>query len=146
MKKVAVIGHYAFSFEYLDGQTIKTKIVSNELSKYYGDENVLKIDTHGGKKTLFKAPFQVIRALKNAKNIIILPAQSYGKPHSVKTDDRLQTLSLLSSNLSMTNIIKKHRKLLPAKIKVKNLLKNGLKHLPTGIYNTLKSVIHKTGD
>lgn len=76
MKKVAVIGHYAFGFEYLDGQTIKTKIVSNELSKYYGDDNVLKIDTHGGKKTFFKAPFQVIRALKIAKNIIILPAHN----------------------------------------------------------------------
>ena len=28
MKKVAVIGHYAYSLEYLDGQTIKTKIPS----------------------------------------------------------------------------------------------------------------------
>lgn len=76
----------------------------------------------------------------------IIAAQSYGKPHSVNTDDRLQTLSLLGSNLSMTNIIKKHRQLLPAKTKVKNLLKNGLKHLPAGINNTLKSVIHKIGD
>ena len=31
MKKVAVIGHFAYGLECLDGQTIKTKIVTEEL-------------------------------------------------------------------------------------------------------------------
>ena len=56
MKKVAVIGHYAYGLEYLDGQTIKTKIVTNELCKEYGESEIIQFDTHGGVKTLLKAP------------------------------------------------------------------------------------------
>lgn len=76
MKKVAVIGHYAYGLEYLDGQTIKTKIITNELCKEYGKSEVLQFDTHGRVKTLFKAPLYVWRAMKNAQNIVILPAHN----------------------------------------------------------------------
>ena len=76
MKKVAVIGHFAYGMEYLDGQTIKTKIVTEELQKPLGDEQVGKTDTHGGIKTLFKAPFHAFNALKNSKNVIIFPAHN----------------------------------------------------------------------
>ena len=76
MKKVAVIGHFAYGMEYLDGQTIKTKIVTEELQKQLGDEQVGKTDTHGGIKTLFKAPFHAFNALKNSKNVIIFPAHN----------------------------------------------------------------------
>lgn len=76
MKKVSIIGHYAYGLEYLDGQTIKTKIVTNELCKKYGETEVLQFDTHGGIKTLLKAPIYTWRAMKNADNIIILPAHN----------------------------------------------------------------------
>ena len=76
MKKVSVIGHYAFGLNYLDGQTIKTKIVTNELCKEYGESEVLKFDTHGGAKTLLKAPIYVWKAMKNTQNIIVLPAHN----------------------------------------------------------------------
>ena len=36
MKKVSVIGHFADGLEYLDGQTIKTKVITNELNKEFG--------------------------------------------------------------------------------------------------------------
>ncbi len=74
MKKVAVIGHFAFGLEYLDGQTVKTKIITDELCYRFGDEQVHKFDTHGGIKTLLKAPVQVFQAVRNSDNIIILPA------------------------------------------------------------------------
>lgn len=74
MKKVAVIGHFGFGHEYLDGQTVKTIIITEELCHHFGNNAVLKIDTHGRIKTIFKAPFQIFKALKNSKNIIILPA------------------------------------------------------------------------
>ena len=74
--KVAVIGHFAFGHTCLNGQTIKTKIVTEELQKQLGDDEVLMIDTYGGWKTLLKAPFQVFRALKNSKNILIFPAHN----------------------------------------------------------------------
>lgn len=76
MKKAAVIGHYAYGLEYLDGQTIKTKIVTNELCKAYGKSEILSFDTHGGVKTLLRAPVYVWRAVKNAQNVIILPAHN----------------------------------------------------------------------
>ena len=70
MKKITIIGHFAFGLEYLDGQTVKTKIIADELCRRYGKDQIEKIDTHGGIKILLKAPFQIFHALKNSKNVI----------------------------------------------------------------------------
>ena len=64
MKQVSVIGHFAHGLEYLDGQTIKTKIIANELCNVYGNEDVFRFDTHGGVKILLKAPIYEWIALK----------------------------------------------------------------------------------
>lgn len=74
--KTSVIGHFAFGKTFLDGQTVKTKILTEELQKKLGREQVLIIDTHGGLKTLAKAPFQILFSLKNSRNVIILPARN----------------------------------------------------------------------
>lgn len=76
MKKVAIIGHFGFGNEFLDGQTIKTKIITEELQHQLGRDQVMRIDTHGGWKTLLKAPFQVFDALKNSTNVLIFPAHN----------------------------------------------------------------------
>lgn len=76
MRKVAVIGHFGFGRECLDGQTVKTKIVAQELERRFGETQVLKSDTHGGAKTLLKAPFHVFRALRKCENVVILPAHN----------------------------------------------------------------------
>ena len=76
MKKVSVIGHFAVGREYLNGQTIKTKIVTGELERVLGADQVAIVDTHGGRKNLLKAPFQVFRSLKNSQNVAILPAKN----------------------------------------------------------------------
>ena len=76
MKKAAVIGHFGLGHVFLDGQTVKTKIITNELQRQLGKEQVLTIDTHGGAKTLLKAPVQVLRALKNSENVLIFPAHN----------------------------------------------------------------------
>lgn len=76
MKKVCVIGHFAFGKNYLDGQTVKTKTVTKELDKYYGDDQVLKIDTHGGLKSLPLMVLKMISAFKKCNNIIIFPAHN----------------------------------------------------------------------
>lgn len=73
---VSVIGHFAFGRECLDGQTVKTKIVTDELCRQFGNDEVLKLDTAGGKSTLLKAPFQCLKTLKTAKNVIIFPAHN----------------------------------------------------------------------
>ncbi len=74
--KVSVLGHFGEGANLLNGQTVKTKIITEELQKLLGQEQVLKIDTHGGWKTLLKAPFQVFRALKSSKNVVIFPAHN----------------------------------------------------------------------
>lgn len=74
--KVSVLGHFGAGETLLNGQTVKTKIITEELQRRFGREQVLRIDTHGGWKTLVKAPFQIISALKNSKNILIFPAQN----------------------------------------------------------------------
>ena len=76
MKKMSIIGHFGIGKTLLNGQTIKTKIISDELSNQFGNNDVLKIDTHGGIKSLIKSPFHVFKALRKSKNIIILPAHN----------------------------------------------------------------------
>ena len=74
MKKATVIGHFGFKYKYSDGQTVKTKTITEALESHCGKDQIIKIDTHGGIKTLLKAPFQIFTALKKTENVIILPA------------------------------------------------------------------------
>lgn len=74
--KISVLGHFGEGETLLNGQTVKTKIITNELERQFTKEQVLKIDTHGGAKTLLKAPFQVLKALMKSENVIIFPAQN----------------------------------------------------------------------
>lgn len=74
--KICVIGHLAKGLNLLDGQTVKTKIVTEELQNRFGEEQVLTVDTYGGRKTLFKSPIQTFRALKKSENVIIFPAHN----------------------------------------------------------------------
>ena len=74
MKKAVIIGHFGYGYNYSDGQTIKTKNIYNALTKIYGEEQIKPIDTHGGITSLVKAPFILLKAFFQSKNIIILPA------------------------------------------------------------------------
>lgn len=74
--KVSILGHFGEGVNLLNGQTVKTKIITEELQNQLGQDQVLKIDTHGGWKTFLKAPFQVFRALKNSTNVLIFPAHN----------------------------------------------------------------------
>ncbi len=74
--KVSILGHFGEGENLLNGQTVKTKIITEELQRQLGKNNVLKIDTHGGRKVLLKSPFQVFSALRNGKNTLIFPAHN----------------------------------------------------------------------
>ena len=76
IKSAAVLGHFGHGQNLLNGQTIKTKIVAEELQRQLGEDQVVCIDTHGKLKTLLRAPFQVISALKGSKNVLMFPAQN----------------------------------------------------------------------
>lgn len=68
LKMISVIGHFGNGKNLLNGQTIKTKIVTDELSKQLGNNEVIIFDTAGGKSTLLKAPFQAMKALKKCRS------------------------------------------------------------------------------
>ena len=76
LKTVSVIGHFGNGKLLLNGQTVKTKIITDELCNQLGNDEVFKLDTAGGKRTLLKAPFQSWKSLKKAKNVIIFPAHN----------------------------------------------------------------------
>lgn len=76
MKKIAVIGHFGFGTESLDGQTVKTKILTGALCDFFCEQEVLKIDTCNWKKHPARFACQVIGAVWKAKNVLILPAHN----------------------------------------------------------------------
>ena len=141
MKKITVIGHFGFGLNYLDGQTVKTKILAEELERRFGSDQVIKIDTHGGIKSLFKAPFQVLSSLSKSKNVIILPAHN--------------GLRIYAPLLSICRVFFKSRKIhysviggwLPSLLKKRPLLAKFLKSFD-GIYPetaTMKNALQALG-
>lgn len=76
MYKIGICGHYGGGHQYLDGQTVKTKIVTTELKKQFGEDEVVTIDTHGGINALIKGFNEYIFAFKNCENIVMLPAEN----------------------------------------------------------------------
>ena len=76
MKKVCIIGCFADTLDLLNGQTVKTKIVYKEMKNAFGCNEVMKVDTYGGIKTLVKTPIIVLNALIHSQNVIILPAEN----------------------------------------------------------------------
>lgn len=76
MKKVAVIGHFGFGYDFFDGQTVKTKIIVEELRRCYGSEVVTVCDTHGGLKKVLILLWKLLGLVKMHENVIILPAQN----------------------------------------------------------------------
>ena len=60
MRKVCIIGHFGFGLDLLNGQTIKTKIVADEIEKKIGKDEIVRIDTHGGLAALIKLPFSLL--------------------------------------------------------------------------------------
>lgn len=75
MKKVCVIGAFGFGKQMLNGQTVKTKILTDELIKEYGADNVMTLDYFGRRNLLLLIPRMLI-AVSLCKNIIILPAHN----------------------------------------------------------------------
>jgi glycosyltransferase involved in cell wall biosynthesis len=72
MKKVSVIGLFCDGKEVFDGQSIKTRIVTQELEKALGTDQVRRIDTFGWKKNPGKLFFNCIKSVYEAKNIVFM--------------------------------------------------------------------------
>lgn len=76
MVKIGICGHYGGNQKFLDGQTVKTKIITRELQKEFGNEQVKCVDTFGGSNRLFAIILGLCRLEASCKNVIILPAHN----------------------------------------------------------------------
>lgn len=71
-----ICGHFGFDKEFFDGQTVKTKIISDELEKELGADCICKVDTYGGMKRFAAIIAKYFSLFVTCKNILILPAQN----------------------------------------------------------------------
>lgn len=76
MKKVSIIGNFDIKNNSYNGQTIKTRIVANELESLYGASEIERVDTAGGKSVVLRLLFQLFGCVAHSRNVIILPAQN----------------------------------------------------------------------
>lgn len=70
-KKIAIIGHFGENHQILDGQTIKTRILCNELSNAVNWE-IRKVDTYYRREKPIKLAVDSIKALATTKDILVL--------------------------------------------------------------------------
>lgn len=76
MNRVTIIGCFAEKKDLFDGQTIKTRTISQELSKIYDKEGVANIDTYLWKNNILELIKKIIYQFKYSKNIIMMPAEN----------------------------------------------------------------------
>ena len=72
MKKITIIGLFCEGMEVSDGQSIKTRIVTQELERMLGAINVRRIDTFGWKRNPLKLFLRCIGAVRTSENVMFL--------------------------------------------------------------------------
>lgn len=70
-RKIAIIGHFGGEENYLDGQTVKTKILYEELLKVT-DWKIIKVDTYYKNKRPVRLMLRTIKVLMSTKDVIVL--------------------------------------------------------------------------
>lgn len=76
MKRVCIIGHFGIGKQLLNGQTIKTKIITEEITKSFGEQQVSLLDTS---VSIIRFPIIVLKVLYEHirhENIIMMPAHN----------------------------------------------------------------------
>lgn len=71
MKKIGIIGHFGGGRDFLDGQTVKTKVLYEELKKR-GFENIFCVDTYYNKTNKLKLLSDTLRCIITCDTIIFL--------------------------------------------------------------------------
>ena len=74
--KYGICGHFGNGFELLNGQTIKTKIVTEELEKALGKDQILKVDSHNWKSNPLRLVIKCYLLVKRCENVVVLPAHN----------------------------------------------------------------------
>lgn len=72
MKRITIIGLFCEETEVSNGQSVKTRIVTEELEKALGKDQVIRIDTYGWKKNPIRLFSKCIFAVQNSSNVMFL--------------------------------------------------------------------------
>lgn len=74
MKKngIAIIGRVADGLELLDGQTVKTKVLREELQRRYPDRKIICADTYRYSRRFFSVLLRMIQAFLECEHIFVL--------------------------------------------------------------------------
>ena len=75
MKKIGIIGHFGGNEEFFDGQTVKTKILNDELLAT-GNFEIYKVDTYYVKKNPLKVFLQTVKSMFSCDSVIVIVAQN----------------------------------------------------------------------
>jgi len=75
MYTIGISGHFGEGKSLLNGQTVKTKVLCDELSHQLGKEAITTVDTHNWKKNPLKLLFKSVRLIQKCNHILILPAR-----------------------------------------------------------------------
>ncbi|MEK4201685.1 glycosyltransferase family 4 protein [Cytobacillus sp. FSL K6-0265] len=76
MHRVGICGHFGEGKDFYDGQTVKTKTLTEELQNLFGTDEVTYMDTYNWKGNPFALLLRCISIFKNSKSVIMLPAQN----------------------------------------------------------------------
>lgn len=72
MKRIGIIGHFGAKHEFLDGQTVRTKIMTEELKNHFPDREFVYVDTYNYRKRPFQVAISTIMCIFRCKKIIII--------------------------------------------------------------------------
>ena len=79
MNKIGIIGRVAKDANLYDGQTVKTKILQDELQRIYPDSELLIADTYNCKRNMMKLFFNVFQCIKNSDVVFVLLSRNGAK-------------------------------------------------------------------
>jgi glycosyltransferase involved in cell wall biosynthesis len=72
MGKVGIIGHYGGKNEFLDGQTVRTKIMTEELKNHFKGRKFVCVDTFNYRKRALLVLLSTVYCIFSCKDIIVI--------------------------------------------------------------------------
>ena len=72
MRKITVIGLFCQGRDVSDGQSVKTRIVTQEMEKALGAEHVTRVDTFGWKRNPLKLFLNCVLAVLRSENVMFM--------------------------------------------------------------------------
>lgn len=74
--RIGICGHFGGDQTFLDGQTVKTKILCRALMEKFGDDAVFAADTHGYQRHPLRLYRKLRQMARTCDDILLLPAQN----------------------------------------------------------------------